>query len=321
MGKTSIRHSYGEALLDYGIENNKVVVVVADVSSSVKTDFFEKRFPERFFNVGIAEQCLVNVWVGLSLEGFIPFVNTFAGLLLRSFEQIRTCVGYAKTNVKLVGGYAGISDYKDGATHYSICDLAVMRSIPNFTVVVPADAIETKKMVSKVGEWPGPVYLRISRAETPVIFDDNHKITIGKGQIIKEGKDLTIIGSGVMVGRSLQAADILSQEGIEAKVINMPTIKPIDRNLIIKAAQETGAIVTVEEHSIIGGLGSAISECINQIYPIPIEFIGIKDIFVETGLNYEYLLDHFGLSVKDIVDAAKKVLKRKKMLNNFNLEN
>jgi len=307
----SMRHSYGEALLDCGIKNKKIVVVVADVSSSVKTDFFEKRFPERFFNVGIAEQCLVNVGAGLSLEGFIPFVNTFAGLLLRSFEQIRTCVGYAETNVKLVGGYAGISDYKDGATHYSICDIAVMRSIPNITVVVPADATETKKLVCEIVKLSGPVYLRISRAETPVIFGDNHKVVVGKGQIIREGDDLTIIAVGVMVGRSLLAANILEQEGVKARVINMPTIKPFDKYLIIETAQKTGAIVTAEEHSVIGGLGSAVSECLSQSYPVPIEFIGIKDLFVETGTSHEYLLDHFGLSVNDIIEAAKKVIKRK----------
>ncbi len=313
MGKiVSMRHSYGEALLDCGIKNKNIVVVVADVSSSVKTDFFEKKFPERFFNVGIAEQCLVNVGAGLSLEGFIPFVNTFAALLLRSFEQIRTCVGYAETNVKLVGGYAGISDYKDGATHYSICDIAVMRSIPNITVVEPADATEAKRMVYEIAKWPGPVYLRISRAETPVIFDDNHKVTIGKGQIIKEGNDLTIVAVGTMVERSIIAANILEQEGIKARVVNMSTIKPFDKCLIIEAAQKTGAIVTAEEHSVIGGLGSAVSEYLSQMCPVPMEFIGIKDLFIETGLSHKYLLDHFGLSVHDIIDAAKKVLKRKK---------
>lgn len=307
----SIRDSYGEALLDCGIENNKIVVVVADVSSSVKTDFFEKRFPERFFNVGIAEQCLVNVGAGLALEGFIPFVNTFAALLLRSFEQVRTCVGYANTNVKLIGNYAGISDYKDGATHYSICDISVMRSIPNLTIIVPADAMETKKFVGEIAKWPGPVYMRISRAETLSIFTDKHKIEIGKGQLILEGSDLTIIAIGVMVERSIKAAQLLKAEGIQARVINMPTVKPIDQALIIKAARETGAIVTAEEHSVIGGLSAAVSGCISQNFPVPMEFIGINDVFVETGLNAEYLLDHFGMSINDIIIAVKNVLSHK----------
>ena len=307
----SSRIAYGEALVDCGIENNQVVVVVADVSSSVKTDFFEKRFPERFFNVGIAEQCLVNVGVGLSLEGFIPFVNTFAGLLLRSFEQIRTCVGYANTNVKLVGSYAGISDYKDGATHYSICDIAAMRAIPNLTVIVPADAVEVRKFVPKIAEFTGPVYFRISRADTPVIFDDSHQVTIGKGQIIHEGDDLTIIAIGVMVERSIRAAQLLKKEGIKVRVINMPTIKPLDQNLINLAVHETGAMVTAEEHSIVGGLGGAVSEYISQVHPVPIEFVGVYDTFVETGLNHEYLLDHFGMSVENIIKAAKKVFQRK----------
>jgi transketolase len=307
----SIRNAYGEALVDCGNENDKVVVVVADVSSSVKTDFFEKRFPERFFNVGISEQCLVNVGVGLSLEGFIPFVNTFAGLLLRSFEQIRTCVGYANTNVKLVGSYAGISDYKDGATHYSICDIAVMRSVPNVTVVVPADAVEVRKMVKEIAAFDGPVYFRISRADTTAVLDDSHQVAIGKGQIMNNGDDLTIIAAGVMVERSLRAAQQLNQDGIQARVINMSTIKPLDQSLVKDAAQETGAIVTAEEHSVIGGLGSAVSECISQNHPVPMEFVGIHDMFVETGLNPEYLLDHFGMSVEDIITAAKKVLKQK----------
>ena len=309
--KISIRNAYGEALVEYGTQDNKIVVAVADVSSSVKTDFFEKKFPERFFNVGIAEQGLVNVGVGLSLEGFTPFVNTFAALLLRAYEQIRTCVGYAKANVKLIGGYAGISDYKDGATHYSICDLAVMRSIPNLTVIVPADAIEVKKMVKEIALFNGPVYFRLSRADSLAVIDDSYKIAIGKGQIINCGDDLTIIAIGVMVERSLKAAQLLKKEGIQARVINMSTIKPLDRPLLKIAAQETGAIITAEEHSVIGGLGAAVSEYISHACPVPMEFIGVRDTFVETGLEAEYLLDHFGMSINDIINAAKKVLKRK----------
>ena len=310
--RISVRKVYGEALAEYGGINPDVVVLVADVSSSVQTGYFARRFPERFFNVGIAEAGMVDTAVGLALGGMIPFVNTFAGLFLRATEQIRTCVAYAKTNVKLVGGYAGLSDFKDGPTHHAIMDVSLVRSMPNMTVVVPADATEVKKMVPLVAEYPGPVYLRISRAEMPTIFDDNHNVEIGKGIIVREGNDATIITNGYMVFRSLEAAKLLSKEGIEVKVINMHTVKPLDIPLIKESAEKTGAIVTAEEHSIIGGLGSAVAEALSKEYPVPIEMVGINDIFAETSLNYDLLLDHYGMAVEDIVNAAQRAIKRKK---------
>jgi len=233
--------------------------------------------------------------------------------MLRAVEQIRTCVAYAKTNVKIIGGYAGISDYKDGATHYSIMDLAIMRAMPNMVVMVPADAVEVKKMVPLVAEHNGPVYLRISRAEMPLVFNNDHKVEIGKGIIVREGNDITFIGNGVMVFRCLEASKILAKEGIKARVINMHTIKPLDISLVKQAAEETRVIVTAEEHSIIGGLGGAVAEVLSEYCPVPLERVGIADTFVEIALNPESLLDHYGMKVNDIVHAAYSALKRKKL--------
>ena len=310
--KMSVRHAYGEALADYGAINTNVVVVVADVSSSVMTSYFAKRFPERSFNVGITEQAMVDVAVGFALGGMIPFANTFATLFLRTVEQIRTCVAYAKTNVKLVGGYSGLSDFKDGPTHHAEADIAIMRSLPNMTVMEAADAVEAKKMVPLLAEYDGPVYFRISRAETPVLFNEKHEVEIGKGVVARDGSDATLISSGVMVSRCLEAAKTLSDEGIDVRVLNMHTIKPLDVSLVRKAAEETGAIITAEEHSIIGGLGGAVAEALGENYPVPLERIGIIDTFTETALTYEDLLDHYGMGVKSITETTRRIIKRRK---------
>lgn len=222
MKKSSIRGAFRNALVKLGEENPNVVVLAADVSSSVKTDAFEKRFPGRFFNLGIQEAGMVDTAVGFALAGMIPLVNTFAGLYLRTMEQIRTCVAYAKTNVKIIGGYCGLSDFKDGPTHHAIMDIANMRALPNMLVVAPADATEVKKVLPLIVEHKGPVYMRISRADLPLIFDDTHNLQLGKGVLVRKGDDVTLIGNGAMLSRCLQAADTLSKEGIEARVINIP---------------------------------------------------------------------------------------------------
>lgn len=308
----SVRKAYGEALADYGAINSNVVVLAADVSSSVYTSFFAKRFPDRFYNVGITEQAMIDVAVGLALGGKIPFVNTFAALYLRAAEQIRTCIAYANTNVKIAGVYSGLSDFKDGPTHHADSDIAIMRSLPNMTVMEAADGIEAKKMVPIIAEHNGPVYFRISRAEVPVLFDEKYEVKIGKGVTIRDGEDITLIASGSMVSRCLDAAETLTHEGVNARIVNMHTIKPLDVSLVKKAAEETGAIVTAEEHSVIGGLGSAVAEVLGTNYPVPLNCVGIADTFTETALNYEDLLDHYGMSVKNIVEAALRVNKRKK---------
>jgi transketolase len=308
----SMRQAYGEALAELGAANPNVVVLDADVSASTQTWMFREKHPDRFFNVGVAEANMVDVAVGLSLAGKIPFANTFAFLIaLRAAEQVRTCVAYAKTNVKLVGSYGGLSDAFDGPTHHSICDLAVIRSLPNMAVIVVADAVEVKKAVPAVAEYDGPVYLRVSRAEVPVLFDERHEVCIGQGVTLREGGDVTLIGTGIMVGRCLEAAEALKREGMDARVIELHTLKPIDEELIVQAAQETGAIVTAEEHSIIGGLGAAVAEVLSSQCPVPILRVGLADTFAETG-PYEALLDRYGMGVTHIVANAKEAVARKK---------
>jgi len=312
MQKTSVRKAYGEALADYGAVNPKVVVVVADVSSSVFTSIFADHFPKRFFNVGITEQSLIDVSAGLALGGMVPFANTFATLFLRALEQIRTCVAYAKTNVKIVGGYSGLSDFKDGPSHHTEADVAIMRSLPNMTVLEAADAIEVRKMVPLVAEHDGPVYLRISRADMPILYDDSHEVEVGGSSIIRDGDDVTFIASGMMVSRCLEASKILAEKSVNARLINMYSIKPLDVSAVEKAAKETGAIVTAEEHSVIGGLGGAVAEAVVNKYVAPVERVGIADVFTETALSHEELLDHYGMGVEDIVEAAQRAIKRKK---------
>ena len=310
--KVSMRIAYGQALADYGEINPDVVVLDADVSASTQTHYFAARFPERFFNVGVAEAGMVDVAVGFALGGKIPFANTFASLIsLRAAEQVRTCVAYAHTNVKLAAAYSGLSDSKDGPTHHSVIDIAVMRAMPNLAVVVAADATEARKLVPAVAEYDGPVYLRLSRAEVPVVFGDDHEVEIGKGNVLHDGTDVTVMATGVMVSRALLAAERLRQEGVEARVVSLHTIKPLDRELILASVERTRAVVTVEEHSIIGGLGGAVAELLGEMLPAPVVRVGIRDTFTDTG-PYEALLDHYGMSVADIVSAAHRAIGMKK---------
>ena len=312
MAEMSMREGYGRALAEYGAINPDVVVLDADTSSSTLSRFFAERFRARFFNIGIAEPCMVDMAVGMALGGKIPFVNGFAALLsLRALEQIRTCVCYASTNVKLAAGYAGLSDYKDGPTHHSIADIAMLRALPNMTVVVPADALEAASWVPIIAKHNGPVYMRLSRGAMLPVHDQAPQLTIGKGLTLRQGDDVTIVATGSMVGRSLLAADRLASEGVSARVLEAHTMKPLDVDLVGSAAEETGAIVTAEEHSVIGGLGGAVAEALGQRHPVPVERVGIADTFARTGPDPDSLMDAFGLAVGDIVAAAKRVMARK----------
>lgn len=313
MADLSMREAYGRALADYGELNPAVVALDVDTSASTFSNFFATRFPERFFNLGIAEPCMVDVAAGLALGGFLPFINGFASILsLRALEQIRTCLCYARTNVKIAASYAGLSDFKDGATHYSISDLANMRALPGMTIIVPADAAEAAAWVPLVAEFAGPVYLRISRAGTLPVHQAGSPLEIGRGRILRPGNDLTLVAMGAMVGRCGAAADQLAAGGIQARLLEIHTLKPIDRDLLLEAAAETGALVTAEEHNIIGGLGSAVSEILAEELPVPLERVGIHDRFCPTGRNLDTLMDACGLSITEIQAASMRVLKRKK---------
>ena len=312
MEGVSMRQAFSSALADYGETNPSVVVLDADTAFGTLSGFSRERFPDRFINVGIAEQCLVDVAVGLSLAGKIPFANAFAALIAtRAYEPVRTCVAYAQTNVKLAATYAGLSDYKDGATHHSIVDIAVMRALPGMVVIVAADSYEAAKWVPIVAEYKGPVYLRISRAETIPVHDEGLQLQIGKGITLRGGSDVTIAATGAMVGRTLLAAEQLAGKGIDARVLEIHTIKPLDVELIRQAAEETGAIVTAEEHSVIGGLGGAVAEALGKSDPTPLEMVGILDEFTKTGLDVESLMDACGLAVADVVAAASRAVARK----------
>jgi len=313
MAELSHREAYGRALAEYGAVNPRVVVLDPDTSSSTLTSFFAKRFPDRFFNLGIAEPCMVDVAVGLALGGYIPFANAFAALIsFRAMEQVRTCVCYARTNVKLVGGYAGVSDFKDGPTHHSITDIATMRALPEMTVIVPADANEIVQWVPVLAEYDGPVYFRLSRSASLPVHDASVAPRIGVAIPLRAGSDVTIVAAGTMAGRSLQAAERLAAEGISARVIEMHTIKPLDTGALAQAAEETGAIATAEEHTVIGGLGGAVAEALGECCPAPLERVGIRDTFARTGPDPETLMDAFGLGVEDVVAAARRAIARKR---------
>jgi transketolase len=310
--KKAIRDAYGEVLVKIGRENKNVVVLDADVASSSKSILFGKEFPDRFFNVGIAEANMAAMAAGLATTGKIPFVNTFAAfMVLRAADPIRSLISYTNLNVKLAGTYAGLSDSYDGASHHAIADIAFMRALPNMTVISVADAVETEMATRAVVDYKGPVYLRLSRAEVPIIFDTSYNFEIGKGVQLTDGNDVTIVATGYMVQKALEAADQLKAKGIKARVVNIHTIKPIDKELLVKCAQETGAVVTAEEHNIYGGLGAAVAEVLTKEYPIPMEYVGVQDVFAESG-DYEQLLKKYGLSAENIVYKVESVVKRKK---------
>jgi len=312
MNDMHMREGYARALADYGAVNPNVVVLDPDTSSSTMSGLFARRFPERFFNVGIMEPCMIDVAVGLAMGGKIPFANGFAALIaLRALEQIRTCVCYARKNVKIASGYAGLSDYKDGATHHAITDIALMRALPEMTVIVAADAVQAGAWVPLVAEYDGPVYLRLNRSATIPVHEAGSPLEMGRGIMRRPGHDLTIVATGSMVGRSMAAAERLAGQGVDARVIEIHTIKPIDADILNQAAAETGAIVTAEEHSVIGGLGGAVAEVLCEGRPVPAERVGICDKFMRTGMDPESLADACGLAVEDVMAAARRVLQRK----------
>lgn len=303
-----MRKVYGQALVDLGRSRPDVVALSADVSNSDFSFMFQEAFPDRFYNVGIAEQSLVDVAVGLAYAGKIPFANTFAFLFAtRALEMIRTHLCYGGANVKLMAAYSGVSDSFDGPTHHAITDLAIMRSLPGMTVIVPGDTVAVARLLPLVAEHRGPVYFRLNRNDVPRVYADDASFSIGKAVQIRDGSDVTLIGTGILLERCLQAADRLAGESLSARVLDMHTIKPIDEEAIRKAALETGALVTAEEHSTIGGLGGAVAEVIAESCPVPLARVGLPDTFAETG-PYLELLDRYGMSVADIVRAAHKAL-------------
>ncbi len=310
--KQATREAYGKTLAKLADINPNIVVLDADLSKSTKTADFKEVAPERFFNMGIAESNMMGVAAGLSTCGKIPFVSTFAMFAAgRAYEQIRNSICYPKLNVKICATHAGLTVGEDGATHQAIEDLSLMRSIPNMVVINPADGIETEAAIKAIAEYDGPCYVRLGRmAVENVNLNEDYKFEIGKGIKLSEGNDVTIVATGIMVEKALKAKTILANEGINARVINIHTIKPLDTELIIDSAKETGAIITVEEHSIIGGLGSAVTEVVSEFYPVPVVRIGVNDVFGESGKPNE-LLEKYGLTVENIVERAKKVIANK----------
>lgn len=310
--KIATRESYGKALIELGHKNEKVVVLDADLAKATKTIGFKKEFPERFFDTGIAECNMMGVAAGLASVGYTVFASSFAMFAAgRAFEQIRNSIGYTHLNVKIGATHAGISVGEDGASHQCCEDIALMRTIPGMIVINPADDTEARQAVMAAAEINGPVYLRFGRLATPKIFGDDYKFEIGKGVQLTEGNDVTVIATGLMVNEALVAADMLKAEGINVRVINMATIKPIDKDIIIKAAEETGAIVTAEEHSVIGGLGSAVADVVCENKPVPVLRVGVEDTFGASG-NAVEMLKIYGLTAENIVAKVKAAVELKK---------
>lgn len=307
--KIATRESYGNALAELGKEHENLVVLDADLAGATKTGIFKKAFPERHIDCGIAECNMVSIAAGLATTGLVPFASTFAMFAAgRAYEQVRNSIGYPHLNVKIGATHAGISVGEDGATHQCNEDIALMRTIPGMTVIVPSDDVEAKAAVKAAYEMEGPVYLRFGRLAVPVINDrEDYSFEIGKGVVLKEGKDLTIIATGLCVSSALDAAAMLAEDGIDAKVVNIHTIKPIDEELIIACAKETGKIVTVEEHSIVGGLGGAVTEILSEKCPVPVKRIGVKDEFGYSGPATE-LIGLFGLDGKGVYASVKEFM-------------
>lgn len=305
--KMATREAYGKKLAELGAKYDNLVVMDGDLSASTKTAEFKKVYPERFFNMGIAEQNLYGAAAGLALSGKIVCASTFAMFASgRAFEIIRNSIGYTKANVKICATHAGITVGEDGASHQTFEDLALMRTVPGMTVLCPSDGVSAAKLLEQAVAIDGPCYIRFGRAAVPVFYDESAEITLGKGNCVRQGDDISIIATGIMVNEAVMAAETLAAEGIEARVIDIHTIKPIDQEIIIKAARETGAIVTAEEHSVIGGLGSAVAEVVAEHVPVKMAFVGQKDVFGESG-KPEELKKKYGMTAEDIIAAVKRL--------------
>ncbi len=310
--EVSLRETYGETLVELGRENPDIVVLDADLSRSTMTQIFAREFPERFFDCGIAEQNMVGIAAGLAASGKIPFASTFAVFVPgRCFDQIRMSIAQPGLNVKLVATHGGISVGEDGTSHHSIEDLALIGSLPGFTVIVPADAIETAQAVRVAAASYGPFYIRLCRPKLPLVYSEDYRFVLGKAVTMRQGRDAAIIAIGLMVKAALEAAENLKREGIDCRVLNMPTLKPIDEAAIVEAAAETGAIVTAEEHLEHGGLGSIVARVLARHQPVPVEFVAIKDTYAKSGKPAE-LLQRYGLTAKDIEQGVRRVIKRKR---------
>ena len=304
--KKATRQSYGEALLELGKENKNIVVFDADLSTATKTNIFAKEFPERFYDMGIAEQNMISTAAGMSTCGKIPYASTFAVFAAgRAYDQIRNSVCYPKLNVKICATHAGVTVGEDGATHQMIEDISLMRTLPNMTVLSTSDDVQTKWAVKEISKINGPVYLRLSRLATPIIYGENQKFEIGKAVQIGEGTDATIFATGVTVSEAIRAQEILENKGIKVRVVDIHTVKPIDKDMVIKCAKETKKLISVEDHNVIGGLGSAISEVLTEEYPVKLVRMGINDTFGKSGKAIE-LMQYFGITAENIVEKVAK---------------
>lgn len=306
----NLREAYGLSLVELGKRNKDVVVLEADLGKSTRTVLFQADFPDRFFEMGIAEQNMASTSAGFALAGKIPFMNTFAVFATgRAFDQLRNAICIPRLKVRICGSSAGLSDFGDGKTHQSVEDLAIMRALPHMTVLAPADAVEVVKMMEGILDIDGPVYLRINRNDLPTITPENEPWKPGKVWTVRDGKDAAVFANGVMVSKALEAADLLAKDGIDVKVLNVSTIKPIDRDAVAAAAKGVKGIVTAEEGNIVGGVGSAVLEALRREKHGPVEFVGIQDTYGISAKNYDELLERYGLTAAAIADAVKSVVK------------
>jgi len=305
----SMRDAFAEALLELGARDQRIVVLGADTSVSIKTSLFGDRYPGRFFNVGIAEANMIGIAAGLALAGKVPFVSTYSAFVPgKCFDQIRNAVAYPNLDVKIVSSHGGLTVGPDGASHQTVEDVAAMRAVPRMRVVVPADAPSTRVLVTRAAGIPGPFYIRLSRPNVPTIYSPGAELDVGTANVLREGSDVSIVACGLLVNEALEAADVLSKTGVRAEVVDSHTVKPLDAETIIRSARKTGAVVTAEEHNILGGLGGAVAEAVSETHPVPVRRVGVRDTFGESGEHQE-LMAKYGLTSKEIVQAAKTIVR------------